>query len=257
MAAKTLERIKLSIYGYLREFEHKNKLSNRFPNELKSVIVLFYPRDKIKFIDLGIENECKIVNDGATLIYSRIDTVWTTCQIGEFFDSKQKLIHTITLKCYSHGSGDMITGANGIGFISKEYNAFIAPRWNHGNNGSTAIASNGFFITSKCFDEEMKNHFEFIESHENAIPDHGCWYIDNDLLMIKIDTYKMKAIVWNSTPPKGTVKAKTDLNVDEEYEDYVGFYFKFDLPKDISVALQMELGTAQTVEIVDHVIVYK
>ena len=165
------------------------------------------------------------------------------------------MIHKITFKSYTD-SNQIITGFNSIGFCTKEFSKFISPDYNKGDNGSTYISSNGYFVTSKCFDSKMRKHRTFIEPNENAIDHHKGWYKANDLVMIKIDTHKMKAVIWNSTPPKGKINGRIDLDVDKEYEDYKGFYFKFDLPKDIPVAVLVELGFPQSIEIVDHDIQY-
>ena len=251
MSDEDLERIELTTYGYIREFETNHKLSNIVPDQLKDVIVMFYPRVKFKFIGQFENNDAKIENDGAKLTIIN-GSPWILCRIGNFFDMNDKLVHKITLISYD---GE-ITGCNSIGFLTKELSEFILPSYNPGNNGSMYISSNGYFATSKCFDPEMKNHATFIHANEHAMGWDQGWYKENDLVMIKIDTSKMKAIAWNSTPNQERVKGRTDLDVDKEYEDYKGFYFKFDLPKDIPVAFFIELGTEQSVEIIDHAIQY-
>ena len=253
MSRENQLRIQLAIHGYLREFEKNNKLSNIFPEQLKNVIIMLYPRNKFKFIDKFKISEAKVEDDGAKLV-KMDDGDWVECQIGDFFDINDKLIYKITLKsCNNDGR---ITGFNSIGFITKEFTDFIIDDYNRGDNGSTYISSNGYFMTSKCFDETMKNHATFIYDNEKAIDIDEGWYDKNDLVMMKIDTSKMKAIVWNSTPPRDKAKGRVDMDVDAEYGDYTGFYFKFDLPKDIPVAMFIELGCKQTVEIVDHVVKY-
>ena len=250
MSDENPNRIQLAIYGYLRDFVIDNSLSNIFPDQLKDVIIMLYPRNRFKFMGKFKGSEAKIENDGAKLM-KMDDGKWCHCQIGDFFDIDHKLIHKITLKTFDND--ESITGFNGIGFVTRQC-ALID--YDTGADGSIYLSSNGYFTTSKCFDEKMMNDGTFIRENEHAIENNGGWYEDNDLLMIKIDTSKMKAIAWNSTPPIDKAQDRTDMNVDTEYKDYEGFYFQFDLPKDIPVALFIRLYRKQTVEIVDHVIEY-
>ena len=174
---------------------------------------------------------------------------WVTCQIGDFFDSKQKLVHKITLK----HCGEYLSGHGGLGFITKDYTQFIADSWKYGKNESIMIYSNAFYTTSKCFDKDLKDDCTIINFLHSSYGPYQGWYKSNDIIMIKIDTNKMKAIIWNSTPPKEKIKhGIIDLDVDKEYKEYRNWYFKMNLPKDVPVALIVELGKKQTVEIIQH-----
>ena len=242
---------KLAAYGYLRDFESHHQLYSRFPDELKDLIGLFYPRSKLKFVDnFGAKNAVKIENDGAKLT-TMTSAGTVSCQIRDFFDSNDKLIHKIAVK-----SCDDSPAIISVGFAAKHFKKYITLTYNAGDNGCELITSTGYFVTSICFDPAMIDHGDFIIQNANALGRDRGWYTKNDVLMIKIDTSKMKAIVWNPTPPKEKATGRADLDVDGEYKDYEPFYFKFDLPKHIPVALLIELGTSQTVEIVEHIIEY-
>ena len=148
----TLPRIELVIYGYLRDYEKHIKLSNIFPDQLKNVIIMLYPRNRFKFIGQFEKNEAKIQDEGTKLVKIGSE-YWRTCQIGDFFDINDKLIHKITLKAYNND--ETIIGFNNIGFLTKGFTKFAMRSWNPGNNGLTYLSSNGYFVTSKCFDKEM------------------------------------------------------------------------------------------------------
>ena len=96
MALKdAVEMIELLTFGYLREFENDHQLSHKLPNELKKIIVIFYPRDKWKFIHPkeSKQNSYKIEDGGNKLI--KESTRWLTVQIGDFIDVNDKVtIHS-------------------------------------------------------------------------------------------------------------------------------------------------------------------
>ena len=247
MAQKGWDVFEFLIYGFIREYEKRNKLSNTIPNELKKLMKIFYPGSEFKFIDDAIKSGCEIENDGKTLIFDK--RKWVTCQIGDFFDSKQKFIHKIALR----HCGEDICGWAGIGFITKNYTQFIADAWKSRKNESIMIYSNAFYTTSQSVVRDLKDRYRPNHLLWSSLETYWGWYKSDDIIMIKIDTNKMKAIIWNSTPPKEKIKKGIiDLDVDKEYKDFKNWYFKMNLPKDVSVALIVELGKKQTVEIIQH-----
>eukprot|EP01084_Bolivina_argentea_P209004 356121_1 len=259
---KEIELVELCVYGYLRDFDSTNILSQPLPMELANVILIYYPRNRFKFINKANNKHISITNEGYTAIYGDVSSSdppwdwtgdtptykrWVTLQIGDFLSNKEKIIHTITFKLTTHDRNSDIVGYNSIGFISKEFKLFESTSWNPGKNGSVSLSSNGYFVTSECFDKKYVNHGMIVK----AI------YAENDEVMIKIDTNKMKAILWNSTPPeKSNIKRLTDMDVDGEYNKYKNYYYKFDLPNDIPSALALELGKSQIVNILKHEIAY-
>eukprot|EP01083_Nonionella_stella_P039191 106598_1 len=242
--AECFEKLPLLVSGYLRDFETHNKLFT--PMELSTLIVAFYPRIKFYFMDKGNnEHIISITDDGCTVICGEhVSGGWVTLQIGDFFTNKDKLMHTLTLKFSIEENTHSFQGYNSIGFISNEFTLFESPTWNPGRNGSVSISSNGYFVTSECFDKELNHHSSVL----------AMTYTKDDAIMIKIDTHKMKAIIWNSTPSDAA--AMKDMDVDGEYPDYQDHYLKFDLPKDIPVALSVELGKPHVVKLLRHEITY-
>ena len=203
-----------------------------------------------KFVDRKLSS-VKIENDGNNLTKKK--TGWCVIQIGEFLDVKDKLIHTITLK---FDGGENIVGRSCIGFIANDFDSFYGGSWSIlSGKRCSFIANNGYYITNGLFGSIDGN---LSSSHSVRTHSDG-WYRSGDIMKVKIDTDKMKAIIWNTTPKKKDkdIKPMDDLNVDEEYKDYVGFYFKINLPKHVDCAMAIVAGLANhTVEIVDHNIEY-
>eukprot|EP01084_Bolivina_argentea_P140902 247643_1 len=239
------ERSKIVVTGYIRQFQNNNQLFCSFSVDLIQTILLFYPIHKWEFTDKKINN-ITILN-GYTLKYSRViaSAAWVSVQIGDFFSIKDKCIHTITLKGVSDIKSSFV-GYNSIGFFTKKFTQFERNDWNHGKNYSVQIGSNGWFVTSECFDKSLRYHYS------NPLNN---WYKSNDEIIVKIDTSKMKAIVWNSALPNfSSVK---DMDVEHNNPKYKRYYWKFDLPKDIQVALMISIGTdretnTHTFTIIDH-----
>ena len=247
--AESMDKIEKLIYGYLRQFEKNTKLYTSIPLDLLRVIIMLYPMNKFKFVNRSNHETVSIKDDGSTLIFEQNaeNDVWLTVQIGYFLTSEDKTIHLIRFKLEAQES---LCGAHCIGFITEQFNEFVNDTWNHGTNGSTTISNNGYFITSKCFDEQLLNHGGFLDTFCVGNDE---WYGRNDEVMIKIDTSKMKAIIWNATPPDDSNLAPLhDMNIDEEYEEYKKYYFQYDLPKHIPIALCMEFATTQTIKIIQH-----
>ena len=173
---------------------------------------------------------------------------WVTVQIGPFFTKNDGLIHTFTFMVTPtpKNSTAVINGAHGVLFFTEAFTSFKLSSWSNCANEAVLYASNGYFDESPPFGENIKRW-------------HNAMYHKNEKVKIKIDTNRMKALLWNATPPKGSddLQGLDDLDFDTEYEKYADYYFQFDLPKDIRIALGMVMGTTQQVEILKHEITYK
>ena len=248
MALKEMEMIEILTFGYLREFENVQKLSHKIPTELKNVIIVFYPRDKFKFMNRKILNaESYTIEDNGNK-FNHKARKWVTVQIGDFIDINDKVIHTLKLKYH----GNDINAQSGIGFITEDFEVFSDDIWYYMKGKPCSfIFTNGYYITNNIFGSVNGNltSSKFLNSYRG-------WYNSGDIMMIKINTDKMKAIIWNSTPPQ-YIAAREDINVDEEYDDYKGYYFKYNLPRDKPVALAVEAGISKhSIEIIDHKVEY-
>ena len=78
----------------------------------------------------------------------------------------------------------------GIGFITSDFN-----NWDHNGDFNTIdnnlmyLYGNGFYKTSKIFDNTLKENKSFIKYQ---------WFDNNDYVNIKIDTATNQAIIWNN-----------------------------------------------------------
>merc|ERR1740123_2029455 len=98
------------------------------------------------------------------------------------------MIHTIKFKIQ-----EGISGNNSFGFITKDFTLWTSKSWNPGKNGSMFASSNGFFVTSSCFDSKLEKH-QSCASHAR--------YSNGDIVCMKIDTKNMRAMLWNVTATK-------------------------------------------------------
>eukprot|EP01084_Bolivina_argentea_P317857 551126_1 len=120
---------------------------------------------------------------------------YVSVQFGDFFSTKNKSIFFVKFNMKT-----IHPNLSGIGFITKTFDDFIRGDYNYGGNDSLCCYGNGYFVTSKCFDANMVNH----KSMNCAIN-----YAQGHDIMVKIDTNKMEAIIWNYT-----CTMLKDINID-------------------------------------------
>eukprot|EP01084_Bolivina_argentea_P091599 164875_1 len=140
---------------------------------------------------------------------------------------------------------------SGIGFITDKFEEFVRWEWNEGYNNSMVVHGNGYFITSECFDPEMKNYQKHIFGKGNNLYETG-----HDVI-VKIDTKKMIAIIWNYTVLKLDDINEMYLNdISDKHRQYV-FVTKLPLDKEkIGITVEMGGWTEQTVVVTEQSFIF-
>ena len=227
-------RLKFLISGYVRDLENICILSYKVPVTLMKLISNYYA---INFQFISHEY-CHVPDNGLS-VSNPFEECYISIRYGEYFTN---MIECIYMVKFNMKSIDPLH--SGIGFMTDKYNDFCHIGWNLGNNNSLCLYGNSFFVTSPCFDAEMKDHNKDLLGVKYYSA-YTARYANGDDIIVKIDTKQEIGIIWNYTKLKIEPHQMDKISFNNyrnksKFNQYA-FMVKLPLEKE-QVAIMIELG---------------
>eukprot|EP01084_Bolivina_argentea_P317852 551120_1 len=221
-------RIQLLTAGFIKQIENKYSFSYKMPDTLAKLICDYYTMH-FQFIK---HPNCDVTENG--LSTSNQEGHYVSIRFGDFLSNKSNCSYIVKFNMTK-----MYPKYSGIGFMSKQFNDWCHMSWNLGENNSLCLYGNSFFVTSSCFDNMKYHNTDLLGITTKAITR----YEQGHDIMVKIDTNKMIAIIWNYTVLKIENMDESWFMQQYNKRNVTQYAFMINLPLDKhEIAIMIELG---------------